>query len=493
MTVEPFPQGRSSGWPSLDYSIVDGGKRPAPRLPLELLDEPLAEIIVSLAEAKGAPPDYVLASVLSSAASLIGNAVWVEAWRGWQEPTALWMGLVGAPSAGKSPACDPALSVLRGIENDRLQDFEEELRRYATDIEAARVAADAWKRDVETAHKEDVPAPLKPDSAQEPEVPPRPRAVVMDTTTEELASVVAANPKGLLVFRDELSGFLGGHGRYGGDADRPFYLEAYGGRPFSVDRRKNLKPIRIPRLTLSVLGGIQPDRLNSLLFKTDDDGLAARFMWVWPEPLPPRRPQADYDLSPLQNAFQRLDALKMAQDDDVLAPVVIPLENPDTFERWREHLYEREKDASGLYGSFIGKLPGMCLRLSALLALLANGMAGRDAPSTIEDRYLSAACQLIDDYFIPMALRVYGAASVTPTERDAASIAKKILQHRELTVNARAIRRQWGIPRLREAKAVDAAMEALAEAGWARLIRTPQRSGAGRPAKTYEVNPDVFC
>jgi len=176
-----------------------------------------------------------------------------------------------------------------------------------------------------------------------------------------------------------------------------------------------------------------------------------------------------------------------------LQPNVIHLETPNTLQRWRESLYEREKDASGLYGSFTGKLPGMCLRLSALLALLATGIAGRDAPSTIGDRYLSAAGRLIDDYFISMALRVYSDASVTPTERDAAAIAKKILQHRELTVNAREIRRQWGIPGLREAKAIDAGMEALTEAGWVRLIRTPQHSGAGRPAKTFEVNPDVFC
>ncbi len=60
----------------------------------------------------------------------------------------------------------------------------------------------------------------------------------------------------------------------GGGSDRRFYLKAYGGRAYTVERMGR-KPVHIERLTVGVLGGIQPDRLHSLLIRSDDDGLRA--------------------------------------------------------------------------------------------------------------------------------------------------------------------------------------------------------------------------
>ena len=92
--------------------------------------------------------------------------------------------------------------------------------------------------------------------------------------------------------RDELAGWLEGMARYsGGGSDRPFWLEAYGGRGFTVERMGR-EPLTIDRLSIGVVGGIQPDRLNTLLFKSDDDGLLARFLPIWPEPAPLKRPDS---------------------------------------------------------------------------------------------------------------------------------------------------------------------------------------------------------
>ena len=43
-----------------------------------------------------------------------------------------------------------------------------------------------------------------------------PRLCLSDTTPEALGRLMAAHPKGLLFYRDELSGLLGGFDRYGG-------------------------------------------------------------------------------------------------------------------------------------------------------------------------------------------------------------------------------------------------------------------------------------
>lgn len=488
----------SSGpiWPSLDMSPLSGGLREAPELPTRLLGSELASVCASLAGAKGAPVDYVAAGVLAVAGGLVGNARWTEVWPGWREPCALWIGLVGGPSSSKSPALDPALTIAREIDAEKAEAFGEILRRWETEIETAKVAADAWREDVRTAHDNRAPAPTKPEAACEPEKPGRPRIVVMDSTAEALAAILASNPKGACMFRDELAGFIAGQGRYGDDAARPFFLESWGGRSFTVDRVKLSMPIIIPHLTLSVVGGIQPDRLNSLLLAGDDDGLAARFLFVWPDPTPPVRPVGGYDLSPLSRAFRRLDNLVLFEGENGSQPGVVRFSDEAArfhqAERMRWH--SRHANAAGHFGSFIGKIPGMALRLSGLLAL-TDWAFGRESepPETIPADIAERAWAFFEDYFEPMALRVYGDAAIPQGERDAASIARKIFERKELTINARTIRLQWGIPGIRTAARIDAALGHLQEAGWVRPAPTRQGGSSGRQSKTYEVNPDVFC
>ena len=104
-----------------------------------------------------------------------------------------------------------------------------------------------------------------------------------DVTTGSSRRHLAGQPRGCLLVRDELAGFFGDMNRYNnGSGDRAFWLEAYGGGDFSVERLSR-DPVRIDRLTIGVVGGIQPDRLADLLMKErDDDGMLARFCPVFP-------------------------------------------------------------------------------------------------------------------------------------------------------------------------------------------------------------------
>ena len=102
----------------------------------------------------------------------------------------------------------------------------------------------------------------------------------MDATTEELQHLLAHQPRGLLYTRDELSGWLGNHDRYGGHGgDRAFFLEAWNGGAYVVDRRNHSgQPVRIARASVA-MSGTSPDRLREALAGADD-GLAARFCYV---------------------------------------------------------------------------------------------------------------------------------------------------------------------------------------------------------------------
>ena len=82
-----------------------------------------------------------------------------------------------------------------------------------------------------------------------------------------------------------------------GAGDRGFWIEAFTGGRYTIDRVKHgNKPVHVPHLSVAVMGGIQPDRLQSLLMRGDDDGLASRFLMAWPEPQLPTRPTGAFDL-----------------------------------------------------------------------------------------------------------------------------------------------------------------------------------------------------
>src|SRR6185437_11218812 len=115
-----------------------------------------------------------------------------------------------------------------------------------------------------------------------------------------------------------------------GGNDRPLWLEAYNGHERRIDRQKNAKPLLIPNWSISILGGIQPDRFTSLLAKTDDnDGISARFLYVWPNAIPPKRPDRPlpWQIDPADIAIRRLFDLALAQIEgrDDVEPHIIPL------------------------------------------------------------------------------------------------------------------------------------------------------------------------
>src|SRR5680860_1103921 len=82
------------------------------------------------------------------------------------------------------------------------------------------------------------------------------------TTVEGLGSLLADNPRGLLLCRDELSGWIKAMNQYKGGkgADREFFLSVFTGEPIVIDR-KNSPTINISNPFLAIVGGITPDNV----------------------------------------------------------------------------------------------------------------------------------------------------------------------------------------------------------------------------------------
>jgi hypothetical protein len=203
----------------------------------------------------------------------LGNTRWVSPWNGWSEPPILWTIAIGLPSSGKSSGLDAVLSPQRKAEREMRQDAEVELAQWREAAEIAKISQSTWKEAVKAAIKEGSEPPKRPKEANPGEEPFMPRLCVADGTVERLAVILEKQARGTLAARDELAGWLQGMTRYsGGGSDRPFWLEAYGGRAYTVERMGR-DPVYIDRLSIGVVGGIQPDKLNGLLINSDDDGL----------------------------------------------------------------------------------------------------------------------------------------------------------------------------------------------------------------------------
>jgi hypothetical protein len=428
---------------------------------------------------------------------LIGNARRVQAWPSWEEPAVLWGALIGDPSSNKSPAIDPVRDILGELEADLAKDYPAALQAWETAKQAAKIHREKWELNLAIAVKNGDVLPSVPEAAADPEKPARPRLLVADLTPEALAVLHATQPKGLFQLRDELASWLGNMDRYGGSGgERATYLEAYGARPLTIDRAKFDRPIMIPRFALSVLGGIQPDKLRACIMDGEDDGLAARFLYVWPDKVPRRRPKSFANNAWATAALRRLRDLALLAKEPDPVPVVIPLSAAalDDFDTWWCDLGRRGDHESGKIAGYVGKLGGVCLRLALVLEYLgwAGSPAATPEPTEIGSASLAAARSLIDDYFLPMARRAFGDAALPPERKIASALARYLATTGTRTFNARDLRRRGVVPGIDDAKTAEAAISQLLDCNLVRLIGEREGGSPGRPRKDYEVNPALF-
>jgi hypothetical protein len=156
------------------------------------------------------------------------------------------------------------------------------VRQWQNESAHAKAVGDDWQGQIKAAVKGGKTPPSMPPAAIEPDEPSRRRTLVVDATPEAVGAILAGNPQGTMHFRDELAGWLNSFDRYS-PGGREFWLEAYGGRPFVIDRKGVKEPLTIPFNGVTVLGGIQPAKLAGALLDSPDDGLTARFLCAWPE------------------------------------------------------------------------------------------------------------------------------------------------------------------------------------------------------------------
>jgi putative DNA primase/helicase len=286
-----------SVWP--EPKPIIGELKPVPAFdPETLLPEVLGAWIMDEAERMPCPPDFIAAAALVALGSIVGArcAIKPKGRDSWLIVPNLWGGIVGDPSAKKSPAWDAALKPLDRLIAKALEAHTAAKADYETD----KVVFEAHKDAIEGRIKEAAKKPNRGDPAsiakelrahgeQAPDAPTLRRYKANDSTVEKLGELLRENPAGLLVLRDELVGLIATWEREGREGERAFFLEAWNGNQSFDTDRIGRGHISIPNLCASIFGGIQPDKLTVYLEQAAhalaNDGMLQRFqLLVFPDP-----------------------------------------------------------------------------------------------------------------------------------------------------------------------------------------------------------------
>jgi hypothetical protein len=440
-------------------------------LPSGLLPEVIGDFAFTQGDIMGADPAGLAMSALAVCAAAIPDNIELKVKRhdNWLESARVWVALIGPPSTKKSPIIRQAVRQLRHLDAKLYGEYQDACRRY-----------DA----------------LSKDDKKAADPPEQKRLLLEDTTIEAAQEVLKASPDGVLCFQDELSGWFGSMDKYAGPRgaakDRGFWLQAYNGGSYVVNRISRGATL-IPNLSVCVLGGIQPEVIRTVAADTIDDGLLQRLLPVVlreaqegrDEPLKFDVANFDYLVANLRArrppATSEGDPMKLRFDQGAQ-------ELRRQMERKHLDLMRCCEAVNRKMAAHIGKYDGIFARLCVVWHCIENVDKRPRLPETITLSTAQRVANFMHRFLLPHALAFYAGVLGLGDDRERlTALAGHILAHRLEEVTNRDVQRgdrsMRGLTR-RDTETVFEQLEAL---GWVARRPGPRPSSPWR----WAVNPEV--
>lgn len=448
--------------------------------PVEALPQAVAGFVSRSAQAIGCDASFIALPLLVGFASVIGNSRRVQLKLGWSEPAILWGAIIGESGSTKSPALELALRAVRERQRNAMRKHAEAMRAYEVGRLNHERELTAWKR-----------SKAGGDPPEAPEAPTCERCWTDDATIEALAKLLQDNPRGLLVIRDELAGWLnfdrysGSSGGGGKGGEAPKWLEMFGGRALVVDR-KTSATIYVPQAAVSIVGGIQPGILARYVGQEHrDNGLLARLLLT----MPPRRPKVwtEADIDPMAEAgiaaiFEALHELEPASNADGEPRSAIVQLTAEGKRAWIAFYNEHNAEAADLCGDLAAawsKLEGYAARF-ALVHHLIRQVFGEDVGDGIDAVSIAAGVRL-SRWFAHEAKRVYAMLAEDDESRQRRQ-SVELIERKGGSVTVRDWQRTRSHRTAEDAEAELAELVVFGEGRWEEVAPGPK---GGRPSKRF--------
>jgi len=380
---------------SIAFTSDSGKTTETPSFPLEIFPKAIRDIIEALEEYENYNVDFTSASFLTVFAAAMGNTWSVRFMTGWVSRPIIYMVLVGSPSCGKTPPLQQAVAPLLKLDGEYDMIYCKEMETYRR-----------WERmSAKQREKHSLPEAMK--------MPQRKCHVVVDSTVEALIGALRDNPRGVLIYKDEIDSLLSNFNRYNG-SDEGYFLSLFSGTPFKYSRKSNNEHIFLANPYCSIIGTTQPGRLGEQFGgKRMMNGFSSRFLKVYPEidKMPSWNDTAmpDSVLEEWERIIRKVITVTPSTDQEGKATSIELLFSQEAKLRviqWKDEVNNKayaETDSDAVR-ALCGKLETYLVRFCLVIQIM-HGICGESGMDEIEPRTAELAIRLTE-YFRNMESRI---------------------------------------------------------------------------------------
>jgi putative DNA primase/helicase len=471
----------------------------------DLLPPEIGDAVSDIAERMQCPPDFPAASMLVALAAVVGCQIGIRPRRydDWLVVPNLWGCVVGRPSLKKSPAIGHAEKRIRAIEARERERMASELEQFRVDELLAEAAVKSIRQDIARAYKSGDEGEARRLALElktlEEAAPPVPRRIITtDSTIEKIGEMLNKYPNGMMLWVDELVGWMRGLDRQDMAGVRQQFLTLWNGvGRLNIDRvGRGETVVEYPCLSLfgcATPGGIGDYVAAALRGGRGDDGLIQRLqILVWPDSPKEYRQVDRWPDSPARDrlvavfeALADLDVDSFAErdqfDDGGIPWLRFDADGQAIFDRWDAEIQNRIRSAD-LHEAFESHLTKYASLVPSVALVIHLAMGGRGPVSG------DAAAMAVRwaEYLESHAARLYSIA-VAPERRLTKPLLMRLIDWpKDKPIRVRDIVRNcWSGLDCEES--VAPVMELLADAGWVRAV--PIRPPSGRPTVNFVLHP----
>jgi len=249
------------------FNDMDLLKERIPNVPFPWSSFPpyLSASLKDLAEDMAVQPEMCGVIALGILSTAVGSLVKsVEAKKGYKSSVNLWTVIIAGTGEKKTPVFNRLMKPVHQYQKQLIDKHKKDYQVWENNQKVAQAAAQKGTQQSQKNNPE----------------PKSPSLYTTDPTIEALIELLNDNKHGILLFQDEISGFLLSFDKYRGGkgGDREQYLSLWSSTAIKIDRVS--KKLYVPDPFLSLLGGLQPGKAVRLFGEDSfDDGLITRFLF----------------------------------------------------------------------------------------------------------------------------------------------------------------------------------------------------------------------
>lgn len=452
--------------------------QPVPAFPMECLPQSIGAYSIALAKASGFDSGAYAFCGLMAAAGHINHSHAVHINDSYKQGGVLWGGLCDPSGGGKSAIMSAMAKPVKDLDSQRIQ-------------RSIKALAD-WNKKLQD---------IKGTDENPPPRPPFLQRVIGDTTTEAAGKLLADND-GLFLHMDEITEFIGRMDAYsgsGGGKDRGVYLKSYDGDSVVINRAGRGEPIYIPRFSIGILAGMQPETLGRLFNKSGggagSDGLFQRFNLYQVAPAKDANFSAEVGTETRRKYFALFEVLERWNERSEYGMFATKLD-PDAVAAHEAYVNNirmiAARTTSPRFSEHLSKFQAFIIRTALVLHCLECAEANKYRRNLTLETYNRAKRIMEVLYRHSEAAYLTLDNTLPVTHELVRAAAEMILSKQMKAVRMGDFTRHATGWRASDNRMKQEAIDSLTELDWLKDV-TPDQSGRGRPSQgLFAVNPKVF-